>query len=750
MRRLLKTTLLSCVMCFAMAAAVVAETITVANVAAMATARPGDGDVIVTLGKTAAGDGGTRTYRYDADSAATADGFNVVDGPGSVGRYVALDQEMVGIQVVNAAKFGATGDGSTDDQVALQAWLDAYDDGARYFVLEPNKTYIVGSFLLVDQMTDFVIDLNGSTIKCASTATIDANGQALRLARSDRFEVRNGVFDGNRASRDTPDQVPAHNVAIYGCDDFTFYRIVSKEAVVDGFYMDEYTPGTASTSNYRGSFINCIADSNTRQGMSIISGHDIQIRGGAFKNSSGLAPQAGIDLEADGSSSDPAITGVVIDGVTFEGNWGASLQLSQTSGARDTVVRNCIITGTPTEATVTYTNATDVVNAVGHPFQDGMNVVLRTTGTVPTGLSRSVVYTVMNATSDAFQLGTGEPAVVTTFSSDGTGTNTVGMSNNYILAWHSCVLDGNTIRGINQVAGAVHIGASTEGRCRVVNNRFKDCCTSYAFAVCVYVHGSSEGRTIIANNFAEDCNGFCDINGGYVTVSGNVIDSPTKTYANLAAVGANARAAKLVNNTVVGGYLNLVFSDCDAEDIDLSIIGNSFINPTGVGDNPAYGAIKVADNNALIADNIITLDSSVSAIAIDVTGNNCLIDGNKIVGYTFAGPINVAAGSASRITSTNLPMNMITATSLDATPSVRGSEYLTTANGGATTITAFDDGVAGQSLLVKIGDANTTIDFSGTTLKGNAGVDWTPASGDSMRGTFDGTNWYFTTVDATP
>lgn len=80
-------------------------------------------------------------------------------------------------------------------------------------------------------------------------------------------------------------------------------------------------------------------------------------------------------------------------------------------------------------------------------------------------------------------------------------------------------------------------------------------------------------------------------------------------------------------------------------------------------------------------------------------------------------------------------------TDADATPSVDGGDFYATANTSATTITALDDGVAGQEVTVKIGDANTTIDFTGTTLKGNGGADWSPGSGDFMTCRFDGTNW---------
>jgi len=137
-----------------------AETFTVANVAALATARPGDGDIVVTLGKTTVGDGGTRTYRYDTDSVAAADGFNVVDGPGSVGRYVALDQEMVGVQVVNVKQYGAVGDGLTDDWSAIQGAIDAcggstYTPGVSTVLLPPGR-YIISRPLYITKPIRFV------------------------------------------------------------------------------------------------------------------------------------------------------------------------------------------------------------------------------------------------------------------------------------------------------------------------------------------------------------------------------------------------------------------------------------------------------------------------------------------------------------------------------------------------------------------------------------------------------------------
>lgn len=79
----------------------------------------------------------------------------------------------------------------------------------------------------------------------------------------------------------------------------------------------------------------------------------------------------------------------------------------------------------------------------------------------------------------------------------------------------------------------------------------------------------------------------------------------------------------------------------------------------------------------------------------------------------------------------------------DTTPSVANRDgFYYTANSNPTTISMFDDGISGQVIHVIINDGNTTIDFSGTNLKGNNGGDWTPNSGDTMTCFFNGTNWY--------
>lgn len=115
---------------------------------------------------------------------------------------------------------------------------------------------------------------------------------------------------------------------------------------------------------------------------------------------------------------------------------------------------------------------------------------------------------------------------------------------------------------------------------------------------------------------------------------------------------------------------------------------------------------------------------------------------NGAVDTTF--PIYVDPANCTGITYSNDIGFVITFASTDTTPSVAGCNLFKTSNGSPTTITMFDNGYIEQKIHVIIGDPDTTIDFTGTNLKGNGGVDWAAGQGDWLEAVFDGTNWYCT------
>jgi hypothetical protein len=130
----------------------------------------------------------------------------------------------------------------------------------------------------------------------------------------------------------------------------------------------------------------------------------------------------------------------------------------------------------------------------------------------------------------------------------------------------------------------------------------------------------------------------------------------------------------------------------------------------------------------------------------------CYIDGIEIVEGECTSPIyddSRGMDGDLRVGGRLYTNTITTFSNGDTTPGVSAGNIFKTTNTGATTITRFDYGVEGQEIKVIFGDGNTTVDFTGTNLKGNGGADWTPSAGDHMTCVFDGTNWYCNISDNT-
>jgi len=161
------------------------------------------------------------------------------------------------------------------------------------------------------------------------------------------------------------------------------------------------------------------------------------------------------------------------------------------------------------------------------------------------------------------------------------------------------------------------------------------------------------------------------------------------------------------------------------------------INIDGVV-NGVFATIQAHDDNGTAK-----VDKAVEVVNADF----CSFGPVEYSGYLNAPGFEINQTNCTNLYMANAPVS--TFASADATPSVVGSNLCKTSNGAGTVITMLDQGRVGKVVKVIIGDANTTIDFTGTNLKGNAGVDWSPGSGDWMECVFDGTDWYCSVHDTT-
>ena len=157
----------------------------------------------------------------------------------------------------------------------------------------------------------------------------------------------------------------------------------------------------------------------------------------------------------------------------------------------------------------------------------------------------------------------------------------------------------------------------------------------------------------------------------------------------------------------------------------------------------------------------ILLTQASANLISDVWIDHCYFEDNKYICYDATTAMaRIILDHCTGISNTNLVRTPseykiirlfgedapgITFADADATPSVKGEfGWYNTANTGATTITAFDDGYDGQVIVVYIGDANTTLQDSGggssLVLAGSA--NWTPAATDNITLRRRGGVWY--------
>lgn len=217
----------------------------------------------------------------------------------------------------NILEKGALCDGATDDTTAIQTALTA---GGH--IVFPGGTCIVNPLIVA---SNSYLEFHPLTVLKAKTGYNDDPGAKRLLNITD---VSNVTIAGNggtvqmiKAEYTAGEQ--RHGVFITGSSNIRIYDLTSRDTGGDGFYIGAST-ATAFSSNV--SLINCIADNNRRQGLSIVSGKNILILGGEYKNTTGTAPSAGIDIEPDDGTLHK-LENINILGVRTASNAGGGIQI---------------------------------------------------------------------------------------------------------------------------------------------------------------------------------------------------------------------------------------------------------------------------------------------------------------------------------------------------------------------------------------------------------------------------------------
>jgi len=255
-------------------------------------------------------------------------------------------------------------------------------------------------------------------------------------------------------------------------------------------------------------------------------------------------------------------------------------------------------------------------------------------------------------------------------------------------------------------------------------------------------------------------------------VSGNVCEfagwggdtPPVGAESAVAAEGMaiTASGCSISGNTVRNSGVTgiLIFGDSSNIVVSNNIVSNS---SQIVGAN--HAAIQVRDNDEdmyaiAITGNIgfddqgsptqsivlsVTGDGSGSITGLSVVGNvgNNNID-SRVVNWSPSSLKTVVALSANVADGVEEFEEVSSFSDGDATPSVRNHSFWQVLNSSTTTIASLDDGSAGQDVVIKFLNGNTTIEDASTgagNISLDGSVDFNFLSGAVLQLKFDGTSW---------
>lgn len=204
----------------------------------------------------------------------------------------------------------------------MMLFSDVYFTKGNYFIqgtISIENTNINGNYSIIKGLTD------GSDYLYFPIFWIGNNAK-----KSINITIENLTLIGSKP--DVKEKTETiHGFQIQHAHHITFKNVNSFLCKGDGFYIgtDYIVKETEWKLQYSAkdiTLINCNADSNHRQGLSITKGEHILIDGCSFTNTIGTDPQCGIDIEpnlyrySDGTFANITISNVIIKNCLFKAN----------------------------------------------------------------------------------------------------------------------------------------------------------------------------------------------------------------------------------------------------------------------------------------------------------------------------------------------------------------------------------------------------------------------------------------------
>jgi hypothetical protein len=233
--------------------------------------------------------------------------------------------QPIAYNIVNVKNYGALGNANyfnstdklwyvddgygtlaADDTAAIQAALDTVVDDVRH-ILIPDGNYQVNPFTKLRIRSNTKIEFSMGATLVAKTSNEDISSM-LDVVTVSNVEIINPTIIGDRDHNTAVTEGAGYGISCRQVANLIIHGANISDCFTDGIYVNDVT-------NCLIEFCSC--DGNRRQGMSVISSKNFLCRNSEFINTSGTAPQMGIDIEANTANE-------ILENVRFENIYTAS------------------------------------------------------------------------------------------------------------------------------------------------------------------------------------------------------------------------------------------------------------------------------------------------------------------------------------------------------------------------------------------------------------------------------------------